>query len=1231
MLGGRLGPAMLQLASLVVLATLLAFPMPASAFDLNYGGRLAGPTGEPLAGPVDLTFRFYRDPAGGSALVTVNAPNVPLADGIFQVGLPIAPEDADRLFEDGDQTIFVEVESQGKVYPRQKFSYVPLALRVPVDGTKIIYDSQGRLTLGPGTTPGTLPGVLGTGVVEKTGDQSYTTFPLSPAGKSLMGAATSAEQRTALGLGTMAQKNSISPGDLASSTCAAGTVLRKGPSGWGCEMLGPADLSSLVSQTEFDYLDGVTSPIQDQLDHRLPSAGGTLSGSLTLSQGSEVRLATTNAGISAGFKAPANLPTSTIYTLPSGVPTDGQMLTSSSSGLLSWSNVPVTSVNGLIGSVFLNADNINETASRKYYSHTLARQALSSAGLLSYNPSTGVMSLSDTLLTKSGGTMTGSLDFAGTLKVTNLADPTADGDATKKAYVDGKLGGQPLVVGTPSPGQVVKWDGSKFALASDDLGQAGGGIASLNTLTSGSQSLAVDIPGVSAGTRPSWAAESATSTHRLTIPMASTNGVTAGLIAKTDYDVFSGKQDGITPSSTIVLGSVSTNLQNALEIKPYGTSAAQTGEMRFRELNTSGVNYVGLKSPDNLATNTIWTLPSQDGTNGFVLSTDGSGSLSWISPTTGSVTSVATGTGLAGGPISGAGTISLANVGTAGTYTKVTTNAQGQVISGSSLADTDIPNLPAAKITSGTLAVDRGGTGAATAQPFFVLAGPGVGPTAGAPSFRTLMPADIPSLDASKITSGTLSNSLINWAAAPVTTVAGRTGAVTLTTGDISGTMTITSGGTGATNAAAARTNLGLGTAATLDVGTAANNILQLDGSGKLPVVDGSQLAGVVKIAGNSTMTGTLTLPSNGLIAGTNQLVLSGGNVGIGTTSPLAPLHLSGYKTLNTFHTSLALDGGTSASLTGLQFMNGGTQKWVFSSRGGFDTPNDRLSLWDPTQTERVTFLSGGNVGIGTLSPSATLDVSGIIKASSLDIRGTIFSSAGSVTGGSIGLYNTSKTTNGTANLWAIYNTTGLYGNSLQFYAYDTLACQPGGLCAPRFTIMDGGNVGIGTHAPTAALEVVGNVKVSGTVTQSVPMIYSTSTNSITQIPTTWTSMSSLVTLSDNVASGISRTNSTFTFPTPGVYFVMATLVYVNNSASQYVGMRMRRTNGIPTTLVQNTSWAAATTGSQAILQGLMSIAANDTVDFQHIASGTASIGWGSTNLGGENTVTVSITIYKMQ
>jgi hypothetical protein len=46
-------------------------------------------------------------------------------------------------------------------------------------------------------------------------------------------------------------------------------------------------------------------------------------------------------------------------------------------------------------------------------------------------------------------------------------------------------------------------------------------------------------------------------------------------------------------------------------------------------------------------------------------------------------------------------------------------------------------------------------------------------------------------------------------------------------------------------DAATARTTLGLGTAATIDVGTTASKIVQLDGSARLPAVDGSQLTGI--------------------------------------------------------------------------------------------------------------------------------------------------------------------------------------------------------------------------------------------------------------------------------------------------------------------------------------------------------------------------------------------------
>lgn len=74
-----------------------------------------------------------------------------------------------------------------------------------------------------------------------------------------------------------------------------------------------------------------------------------------------------------------------------------------------------------------------------------------------------------------------------------------------------------------------------------------------------------------------------------------------------------------------------------------------------------------------------------------------------------------------------------------------------------SLAASDIPNLAASKITSGTLALARGGTASDnTARAInTVFAGPSSG-SAGNASWRKLVAADIPNLNTSKLTAGTL-------------------------------------------------------------------------------------------------------------------------------------------------------------------------------------------------------------------------------------------------------------------------------------------------------------------------------------------------------------------------------------------------------------------------------------------------------------------------------------------
>jgi len=99
-----------------------------------------------------------------------------------------------------------------------------------------------------------------------------------------------------------------------------------------------------------------------------------------------------------------------------------------------------------------------------------------------------------------------------------------------------------------------------------------------------------------------------------------------------------------------------------------------------------------------------------------------------------------------------------------------------------------------------------------------------------------------------------------------------------VTAAKLSGVTAANVGADAAGAAAAVQTNLGAHTASTAN-----------------PHAVTAAQAGAVAVAGD-TMTGTLNLPANGLVAGTNQLVLSGGKVGIGTTTPAGELHTVGQN-----------------------------------------------------------------------------------------------------------------------------------------------------------------------------------------------------------------------------------------------------------------------------------------------------------------------------------------------
>ena len=61
-------------------------------------------------------------------------------------------------------------------------------------------------------------------------------------------------------------------------------------------------------------------------------------------------------------------------------------------------------------------------------------------------------------------------------------------------------------------------------------------------------------------------------------------------------------------------------------------------DARFREATANGTNYVGFQAPASIAADVLWTLPATDGSAGQVISTNGTGTLSWASAASGDVT-----------------------------------------------------------------------------------------------------------------------------------------------------------------------------------------------------------------------------------------------------------------------------------------------------------------------------------------------------------------------------------------------------------------------------------------------------------------------------------------------------------------------------------------------------------------------------------------------------------------
>jgi hypothetical protein len=238
-----------------------------------------------------------------------------------------------------------------------------------------------------------------------------------------------------------------------------------------------------------------------------------------------------------------------------------------------------------------------------------------------------------------------------------------------------------------------------------------------------------------------------------------------------------------------------------------------------------------------------------------------------------------------------------------------------------------------------------------------------------------------------------------------------------------------------------------------------------------------------------STSTG-VKASQNGLdiSSGGNALILGADNNAATRTNATAKAsRIGGYHYTNA-EEPYAFFLGLSTSTNNQLDIGGGSAAFNTATLLRFFTAADTTTV---TGTERMRIASDGKVGIGTTAPGALLDVSSTVTSDGLSpttlrISG-LFSGDWTVGGemGKLEFYNNDGSTGG-ANVRGkissiVEHINGLHWG-LGFYTATNNAAP-----TEKVRITNAGNVGIGTTAPTEKLDVLGNVKINGTlITDSI-------------------------------------------------------------------------------------------------------------------------------------------------
>ena len=209
----------------------------------------------------------------------------------------------------------------------------------------------------------------------------------------------------------------------------------------------------------------------------------------------------------------------------------------------------------------------------------------------------------------------------------------------------------------------------------------------------------------------------------------------------------------------------------------------------------------------------------------------------------------------------------------------------------------------------------------------------------------------------------------------------------------------------------------------------------------------------------------------------------SSGNVGIGTTSPLSPLDIGAVKGITTAATVDDLVSNATIRISGYAENADALCIGMLGTDTAGNSGNNPYAyiqnVWDNPKTARPLLLNpaGGDVGIGTNNPIGKLDVRGAIIAPVVAFSSN--QDAPYLVAGT-SAYNGDPGNTGNWNLHGFEHRMKVDGNGVPRITVDD------GNGNEVFTIVNGGNVGIGTNSPKTFTHI-GKLSTNSTTNETIP------------------------------------------------------------------------------------------------------------------------------------------------